>query len=133
MLRMISLKERARVVFSTDDAVICDKEKKEEAEVLHFSSVSFEDGKKPVVFTVRLLNARERMQMAESANLSQTTALFTAAEKAICKIEGPGIRAEGADKVADALLMFDPSVIYTLAGWIMEQTSLKPDPLDEQK
>ena len=127
MLRMISLKERARVVFSTDDAVICDKEKKEEAEVLHFSSVSFE------VFTVRLLNARERMQMAESANLSQTTALFTAAEKAICKIEGPGIRAEGADKVADALLMFDPSVIYTLAGWIMEQTSLMPDPLDGQK
>ena len=71
--------------------------------------------------------------MAESANLSQTTALFTAAEKAICKIEGPGIRAEGADKVADALLMFDPSVIYTLAGWIMEQTSLMPDPLDGQK
>jgi len=132
MLQMMSLKDRARLVFSTDDAVKL-KKKGDDPQVLRFEDCTFLDGKKPVVFTVRLLNSRERMQVAESATISQSAALWAASEKAICKIEGPGVRAVQADEISDLLLQFDPSVIYTLAGWIVEQTSLKKDPLGAQK
>ena len=133
MLRMISLKERAKIVFSVDDAIRQKKKDSKEAKVLHLSEVEVLEGKKPTVFTVRLLNSRERMQMAESAGLSQTQALFTASEKAVVAINGPGVKAEDPDKVAECLLSLDPEIVYTLAGWIMEQSSLKPDPLGQAK
>jgi len=132
-LKMISLKERAKIVFSSDDAVAGSDEEKKDLKVIHFSQAKFIDGKKPTVFTVRLLNSRERMQMAEAASLSQTQALFTAAEMAVVKVEGPGVKAATPDDVVNVLLAMDPEVVYTVAGWVMEQSSLKPGPLVGRK
>ena len=133
MLEMISLTDRAKVVLTSDTAIKATKKEREEPKVLFLENATVEEDEKPTVFTVRLLNTRERMQMAEAASLSNTQALFTASERAICKIEGPGLNASKKDAISDALLRLPPSVVYTIAGWVMERSSLKNDPLDVKK
>ena len=133
MLEMITLTDRARVVLSSDSAVKVAAKKTGEPEVIFLQNAKIKSGEKPHVFTVRLLNARERMQVAELANESTSNALFAAAGMTITKIEGPGIKASEQDAVEDALLRFPAQVAYTIAGWITERSSLKPDPLDGKK
>jgi len=138
MLKMISLKERARVVFSNDSSVKASKKDKKDGKVLLLSEAELTGEEKPTVFTVRLLNSRERMQMAEAASLSQTQALFTAAEKAICKVEswtedGKPKVYESHEQITDLLLSCNPEVVMLLAAWISDQSSVKTDPLGGKK
>lgn len=133
MLEMITLTDRARVVLTSDSAVKASAKDREEPRVIFLQNAKIVGDEKPHVFTVRLLNARERMQVAELANVSTAQALFTAAGMTIAKIEGPGIKANSSESVEDALLRFPAQVAYTIAGWITERSSLKPDPLDGKK
>jgi hypothetical protein len=131
MLKLISLDEREELVLTADPAVMFDSEAEDAPSVIRLSEAKIASKKKPTVFKVRILNSRERMQIAEASGLNHSEALFITCEKAVMEIYDGQRKAKSSQEITDYLLRIPAECVYSIAGWVLDNSSLSPDPLDK--
>ena len=130
MLKLISLDEREELVLTADPAVVFDTDKEDAPAVIRLSQAKIANKQKPTVFRVRVLNSRERMQIAEASGMNHSEALFITCEKAVVEIYDGQRKAKQGKEVTDFLLRIPAECVYAVAGWILDHSSLSDDPLD---